>query len=395
MEFSLSDEHRAFYDAVLAFARRESGQHPEKLIEADRQGEFQHELWKKMGAFGLLGLPFPQALGGQGADMLMTVLAMEAFQRGCLDAGTSLSWGAHTILCGVPIWKLGTEEQQQKYLPKIASGEWIGGFALSEPNSGSDAASLRTRAEKVDGGYVLNGTKMWITNGPQGDLFVVIASTDRSKKHKGITAFLVEKSLDGFGVGRELDKMGNRTSPTAELIFNNVQVPEENRLGNEGEGFTVVTREILEWERACLLAAPVGGIEAVLDTCVKYATERVQFERPIADFQAIQFKLADMRVALEAAKLLVYRVAWMKEKGLPAMMEACMAKLFVSEAAVRVAEEAVQIHGGYGYIKEFPVERFFRDAKLYTIGAGTSEVQRMQIARLTLGLGRDESLGLV
>lgn len=388
MDFSLTEEQLAFKKSVYDFARKEIGFNQQEVIEADEQNKFREDVWKKMANFGLLGLPFPEKYGGQGADVLTTVLAMEAFSQGAADAGTSLSWGAHTILCGVPIWQLGTEEQKQKYLPKLSDGSWIGGFGLTEPNAGSDAASVKTRAERKNGKYILNGTKMFITNGPIGKVFVVIASTNPEAKHFGISAFIVEADFPGFQVGKKLNKLGNRTSPTSELVFDNCEVPKENLIAEEGAGFIKVGQTILEWERSCLLAGGIGGMQAVLETCIKYAKERYQFNRPIANFQAIQFKLADMKVAIEAAKLLVYRVAWMKDKGISGMLEASLAKLFVSEVAMRIAEEAVQIHGGYGYIKEYPVERGFRDAKLGTIGGGTSEIQRMIISRLILNLGK-------
>ncbi len=386
MDFSLTEEQIAFRKEVFNFARKEIS---EGVMEADEKSEFRWDAWKKMAKYGLLGLPFPEKYGGGGADVLTTVLAMEAFGHGAGDAGLALSYGAHTILCGVPIWLIGNEEQKEKYLTKICSGEWIGGFGLTEPDAGSDAASVKTSAVKKNGKYILNGTKMFITNGPIGKIFVVIASTNPSAKHFGISAFLVESSFPGFSVGKELNKMGNRTSPTSELIFTDCEVPEENLLGQEGSGFVQVGMTILEWERSCLLAAGVGGMEACLETCIKYAKERRQFNRPIAEFQAIQHKLADMKVSLEAAKLLVYKVAWMKDNRIPAMMEASIAKLFVSEFGMRAAEEAVQIHGGYGYMKEYPVERGFRDAKLGTIGGGTSEIQRTIISRLLLKLKKD------
>lgn len=389
MEFSLSPEQAAFKKSVYDFARREIAR-PEEIREADRASHFRFEAWQKMGGFGLLGLPFPESYGGASASCLTTVVGMEAFGRGCEDAGLCLSWGAHMILCGVPVWLLGTDAQKEKYLPPLASGETIGGFALSEPDSGSDAAGLKTRAVKRGGVYSLTGTKMWTTNGPQGGLFVVMAVTDSARQARGISAFLVERKMPGFSVSRELDKLGHRTSPTAELVFQDCEVPAENLLGKEGEGFTQVAQTILEWERACLLAPTVGMIHSCLDHCVKYASQRKQFGFPIAHFQAIQFKLADMKVALEAARLLVYRVAALKDAGVSAMREACVAKLFVSEMAVRTAEEGVQLHGGYGYIKEFPVERMYRDAKLLTIGAGTSEVQKMVIARSLLGLKKED-----
>ncbi|MCS6806207.1 MAG: acyl-CoA dehydrogenase family protein [Acidobacteriota bacterium] len=376
MDFAIPEEYIHFRNSVYQFAKDRIAPRAEEL---DLKGEFGWQNWRDMAQMGLLGLPFPEEYGGSNASPLATCLAMEAMAHAGVDSGTTLSWGAHTILCGVPIWLLGTAEQKQKYLPKIASGEWIGGFGLTEPDAGSDAASLKTTAVKQGDRWVLNGSKMFITNGPIGHVFVVFASTDKSQGNKGISAFIVEKGFPGFSVGKELKKMGNRTSPTSELVFDNCEVPEENLLGPLHRGFLAVGKETLEWERSCMIAPIVGGMEFLLEQCVEYAKNRRQFGQPIANFQAIQHKLADMKVALEASRLLIYRVAWMKERGQSAMLEASIAKLFVTEQMLKVANDAVQIFGGYGYIHEYPVERAYRDAKLGTLGAGTSEVQKMVI----------------
>lgn len=386
MDFTLTAEQIAFKKAVYEFAKNEIGNDLDAIMHADEKNEFRLDAWKKMADYGLLGLPFPEKYGGQGADVLTTLLAMEAFGKGSCDAGLCLSYGAHTILCGVPIWKLGTEMQREKYLTKICSGEEIGGFALTEPNAGSDAASVQMTAKKVGNKYILNGTKMFITNGPQGHIFITIASTDKAAKHFGISAFIVENDFPGFSISKKLNKMGVRTSPTAELIYEDCEVPEENLIAQVGQGFIQVAQTILEWERSCLLAAGLGGMERGLEACIKYTKERKQFGRPICEFQAMQKKLVDMKVAIEAARLLIYRVAWLKDNNIPGMLEASIAKLFLSEVGMRVAEDAVQIHGGYGLMKEYPVERGFRDAKLGTIGGGTSEVQKMIISRLLLNL---------
>ena len=386
MDFELTDEQRMFYEEVRKFVSNELVLPVEEYYEYDHNQKFIWKNWKKMAEYGLLGLPFPEEYGGGGADALTTCLAMEAAGRSGLDAGTLLAWGAHTILCGVPIWKLGTEQQKRKYLPKICSGEWIGGFALTEPNSGSDAASLRTTATKVEGGWVLNGTKMFITNGPIGSVFVVMARTDKEKKAFGISAFIVEKSFEGFSVGKELDKLGNRTSTTSELIFEDCFVPEENLLGPENLGFVVVAKLILGWERSCLVAPAVGGIGAGLETSAKYAQERVQFKRPIAQFQAIQHKLADMKVAYEAGRQLIYRVATMLDQEEESLLDAAIAKEFITRASIKSADETVQIHGGYGYMREYLVERGIRDSKLASIGGGTSEIQLSIIARALMQL---------
>ncbi|MEW5945719.1 MAG: acyl-CoA dehydrogenase family protein [bacterium] len=383
MDFDLTEEQIAFRRSCYNFAKKEI---LPLVEEYELKGEFIRPAWKKMAEFGLMGLPFPEEYGGSGADVLTTLVGMEGLAHGGADAGTCLSWGAHTILCGVPIWLLGADEQKKKYLPPIAAGEWIGGFGLTEPNAGSDAAGVQTTAVKKGDRYILNGTKMFITNGPIGKVFVVIAVTDKTAGHFGISAFIVESGFPGFSIGRELNKMGNRTSTTSELIFEDCEVPVENILGPEGYGFITVGKTILEWERSCLLAAGLGGLQAGLDLCIAYAKERKQFGKPIAEFQAIQHKLVDMKTAIEASRLLIYKVAWLKDNDMPGMLEASIAKLYISEAGMRSADEAVQIHGGYGYMKEYPVERGFRDAKLGTIGGGTSEIQRNIISRLTLNL---------
>ena len=383
MDFSFSEEQLMFRESALKFARNELMPITD---EYELRGEFPWPAWKKMAGFGMMGLPFPEEYGGSGADILTTLLGMEAMGAGGVASGLTLSWGAHTVLCGVPIWLVGSPEQKEKYLPGIISGEKIGGFGLTEPNAGSDAAGVQTTAVKKGDKYILNGTKMFITNGPIGDQFIVIASTNKALKHLGISAFIVEKDFPGFKVGKELNKMGNLTSTTSELIFEDCEVPAENLLGHEGVGFIEVGKTILEWERSCLLAAGVGGMEAAIGLCAQYAKDRYQFERPIAEFQAVQSKLADMRMIHAAARRIMYKVAWMKMIDKPAMIEASIAKLFISELGLKFADHAVQIHGGYGYMREFPVERGYRDAKLGTLGGGTSEIQKNIISRLILNL---------
>jgi butyryl-CoA dehydrogenase len=382
MDFELSMEQKAFFKEVKEFAAREIAPF---TLEYDRKSEFYWDGWKKMGDMGLLGLPFPEEYGGSGAGALDTAVAMDAFTAGGGDAGVSLSWGAHTIIGAIPIWVMGTEEQKKKYLPPICTGEKISCFGLTEPDAGSDAASIKTSANREGDFYVINGTKMFITNGPIADLCIAMAVTDKEKGGAGISAFIVEKGMEGFEVSKELDKMGNRTSPTAELVFSDCRVPAGNLLGAEGDGYYGLGMATLEWERAIMVAPAVGGMEANIERCVEYSRERKQFGRPIGRFQAVAFKIAEMKCLLDAARLLVYRVAWMKDQGVPAMMEACVCKLFVTEASFEVANQAVQIFGGYGYIRDYPVERTLRDAKLGTIGAGTSEIQKLIISRLLMG----------
>ena len=377
MNLNIPEEYIDFGNSVYKFAKEKMAPRAE---ENDAKSEFSWENWRDLASMGLLGLPFPEQYGGSNASPLATSIAMEKVAEAGVDGGTTLGWGAHLILAGVPIWLIGTEAQKEKYLPKLASGEWIGGFGLTEPGSGSDAASMRTTAEKKGDRYILNGSKMFITNGPIGDLFVVFAVTDKKKGNRGISLFIVEKGFPGFSVGNNLKKMGNRTSTTSELYFDNCEVPAENLLGEENAGFVQIGKETMEWERSCMLSPLIGGMQFALDHCIKYAKERKQFGQPIANFQAIQHKLADMKTMVDASRLLIYRVACMKEKSKRAMLEASVSKLFVSESAVKVAYEAVQIFGGYGYIHEYPVERFYRDVRLSTIGAGSSEVQKMIIA---------------
>ncbi len=377
MDFSIPQEYLDFKEAVYRFSKDRLAP---RAVELDARAEFSWENWRDMAGMGLLGLPFPEKYGGSEASPLATCIAMEAMGAAGVDAGTPLAWGAHTILCGVPIWLLGTEQQKEKYLPKLCSGEWVGAFGLTEPGSGSDAAAMKTTAEHRGDRWILNGSKMFITNAPIANVFIIFTSTNKQAGNRGISAFIVERDSPGFTVGKDLVKMGNRTSVTAELSFDNCEVPDENMLGPLDAGFIAVGKETLEWERSCLIAPIIGSMEFMLESCTAYAKDRRQFGRPIAEFQAIQRKLVDMKIAIEGARLLVYRVAWMKQHGKSAMMEAAIAKLWATEAAIRVSYDAVQVFGGYGYIHEYPVERFYRDARLGTIGAGTSEVQKMVIA---------------
>jgi len=381
LDFSFTDEQREFATVVERFGREQLV--PNWTQEADDGNVFLQASWDAMGEMGLLGLPYPEEYGGSGASAVMTCLAGEALGRAGVDSGTTLSWGAHTILCGVPIWKMGTEAQKRRYLPKLATGDWIGGFCLTEPGSGSDAAGMATRAVRDGDQWVLNGSKTWITNGPTGHQFIVTAVTDPDAvpTSLGISTFIVDADAPGFRVGRKLDKLGCRTSPTSELFFEDCRVPADALLGPENMGFVLVAKLILGWERTCLLAPALGGLWHGLETATKYAMQRKQFGRPIGKFQAIQEKLANMRVDYEVSWGLLYGVADRLDRDLPVLTEAATLKTFLSEASVRNAEEVVQIHGGYGFSKEYLVERAYRDAKLATIGAGTSEIQRGLIAR--------------
>ena len=382
MDFRITEEQELFKKSVIEFAQKEI---MPGAAERDEEARFDRDVWDKAAEFGLMGLPYPEEYGGSGASVFETALAGEALGYGGLDAGFCLSWGAHVVIGGIPIWQLGTEEQKKKYLPKIASGEWITGLGLTEPEAGSDAAGLLTTAEKKDGYYVLNGTKTFITNGPIGEVFVVLAKTDKEKGAAGITGFIVEKSFPGFSVGKEIHKTGNRSSPTSELVFDNCEVPVENLLGEENQGFMGVALATLEWERSVMLAAAIGGQEVQLEQCIKYAKERKQFGRPIASFQAVQFMLADMKMWLETSRWILYKVAWNKDQGIMDPLMASVSKLFITEVALKAARNAIQIHGGYGYTKEYAVERSYRDAQLGVLGGGTSEIQRWIIGRLLVG----------
>jgi butyryl-CoA dehydrogenase len=381
MDFSFTEEQKLLKQQVIEFAQKEIAP---GAAERDEEARFDRDVWDKAAALGYMGLPFPEEYGGSGASVVDTCVVGEALGYGGGDWGFTLSWGAHVVIGGVPIWQLGNEEQKKKYLPKIASGEWISGLGLTEPEAGSDAAGILTTADKKDGYYVLNGTKTFITNGPIGEVFVVLTKTDKEKGSAGISGFIIEKGFPGFSVGKEIHKMGNRSSPTSELIFDNCEVPVENLLGEENKGFGIVLAT-LEWERSVMLAPAIGSMEFQLEECIKYAKGRKQFGRPISSFQAIQFKLADMKVWLETSRWVLYNVAWMKDQGIMDPLMASVSKLYITEVAMKAAEEAVQIHGGYGYTKEYAVERSLRDAKLGTIGAGTSEIQRWVIGRLLVG----------
>jgi alkylation response protein AidB-like acyl-CoA dehydrogenase len=385
MDFRFTDEQLAFKEQVLKFSQKELTPLAE---EADWKGEFSWEAWRRMGAFGLLGLTYPEEFGGSGADVVTACLAGEAVAQGGAEGGLCLAWGAHTYLCGDTILKHGTEEQKRKYVPKIASGEWVGAMGLTEPGAGSDAVSIRTTAVRKGDSYVLNGTKMFITNGPIADVMVILAVTDKEKKGAGISALVVEKNAPGFSVGRALKKMGVKASTTGELVFEDCLVPAQNILRREGDGFLIALGTV-EWDRSTLLAPALGGLEYALENSIRYAKERIQFGRPIASFQAIQHKLADMKVTIEAMRLLTFRVAWLKDQGkFMNPVEAAGAKLFVGEFGMKAAHDAVQIHGGYGLMHEYPVERIFRDTRLGSIGGGTSEIMRLIISRSIFAAGK-------
>ena len=378
MDFSLSEDQKVLYDQVVRFARQELNA---GVAGRDREQAFPHELWLACGGMGLQGLPVPEAYGGSGVDALSTAIALEALGYGCEDAGLVFSICAHLLSCVVPIWKYGSEEQKRRYLPGLCNGQRIGVHAMTEPGSGSDAFALLTKAVPDGDGFRLSGSKTFISNGPIADLVIVFAMTDAAKGyHGGVTAFLVEKGTPGFGVSRKLEKMGLRSSPLGELVFDDVRVPASSVLGGVGAGSTLFTKA-MDWERTCLFASHVGQMERLLEKSVGYARQRTQFGQPISKFQAVSHKIADMKVQLEAARLLVYRAAWRLEHSRSASLDASIAKVFVSESLLRSALDALQIFGGYGYMTEYEVERSLRDAVGSTLYSGTSEMQRNIIAR--------------
>jgi alkylation response protein AidB-like acyl-CoA dehydrogenase len=379
----LTEEQLAFQASVRDFAR----QHVEPgVLERDREGRWDPGVWEQVADFGLAGLPVPEAYGGSGADVLTTGLALEALAYGGRDAGLNLSLGAHLTIGCMPIALHGTEAQKQRWLPEMAAGRSIGAFAITEPDAGSDTAAMKTSARREGDTFVLNGTKTFITNGSIADVVTVVARTDPdAPAGNAFTAFLVETDTPGFRVSKELRKLGNRTSPTVELSLDDVAVPETAILGDEGTALWAVGFECFDWERCCMIASAVGGMERDLEESVRYAKDRVAFGKPIGHQGAIQHKLAQMRIRLENARLLQRQAAWLKDHGHEHQLQASMAKAYVGDAAVASSLDAVQIHGGWGYIDEFHVERSLRDAKLAAIGGGTTEIQEMVIARMLLG----------
>ncbi|ABB13833.1 acyl-CoA dehydrogenase [Carboxydothermus hydrogenoformans] len=378
MDFRLSEEHELLRQTVREFAEKEVAP---SAAARDEEERFDREIFKKMAELGLTGIPWPEEYGGAGMDYLAYVIAVEELSRVCASTGVTLS--AHVSLGSFPIYKYGTEEQKQKYLKPLALGEKMGAFGLTEPSAGTDAGSLKTTAVKDGDYYVLNGSKIFITNGGEAEIYVVFATVDKNKRHKGISAFIVEKGTPGFNFGKKEKKMGIRSSPTVELIFENCRIPKENLLGEEGQGFKIAL-STLDGGRIGIAAQAVGIAQGAYEAAVKYAKERTQFGKPIAEFQGVSFVLADMATKIQAARLLVYHAAWLESNNLPYGKAASMAKLFAAETAMEVTTKAVQIFGGYGYTREYPVERMMRDAKITEIYEGTSEVQRMVISSYIL-----------
>jgi alkylation response protein AidB-like acyl-CoA dehydrogenase len=378
MDFALSDEQKLLRDNIVRFARESLSP---GAAERDREQIFSRELWRKCGEIGIQGLPVPEQYGGSGADPLTCAIALEALGYGCRDGGLVFSLCAHLLSCVVPLWQHGNEAQKRRYLPGLCNGTLVGVHAMTEPGSGSDAFALRTRAERDGAGFRINGTKTFISNGPVADLVIVFAMTDPKKGyHGGVTAFLVEAGTPGFKAGTKFEKLGLRTSPIGELVFTDLYVAADAVLATVGAGSALFTAS-MDWERICLFASHVGAMERLLETSIAYARTRTQFGQAIGKFQAIGHRIADMKVQLEAARLLVYRAAWRLGNTRNASLDAAMAKLFVSESLVQAALATVQIHGGYGFMTEYEVERALRDAVGSTIYSGTSEMQRNIIAR--------------
>ena len=373
--FVLTEEQEQLRKEIREFAAREIAPH---VSEWDETSTYPLAVVKEMGRMGLMGIIFPTEYGGAGMGYVDYVLAVE--ELSAVDGSVGIIVASHNSLCANHIFLAGTEEQRRKYVPKLATGEWIGAWGLTEPGSGSDAAGARTSAVRKGDKWVLNGSKIFITNGSYADVAVVIAVTDRDKGTHGLSAFLVEKGTKGFRPGKKENKLGLRASDTAELIFEDCEIPVGNLLGNLGEGF-VDSMRILDGGRISIAALSLGIARGALDASLKYVKERRQFGKAIAEFQGIQWKLADMATELDAARLLTQRAAVLKDAGQRVTRESAMAKLYASEVAVRICNEAVQLHGGYGFIKDYPAEKFYRDVKLCTIGEGTSEIQRMVIGR--------------
>ena len=378
MDFELTDEQQLIRDAVREFAEAEV---TPIAAELDRDHRFPYELLPKLAEMNLMGMPYPEKEGGAGADYVSYVIAVEEISRACASTGIIVS--AHTSLATWPIFKFGTEAQKDRYLADMASGRRLGAFALTEPGAGTDAAAGTATATLHADGYALNGSKMFITNAPYADVYVVFAKTDPERGARGMSAFIVEKDTPGFSVGEAEHKLGIRGSSTPPIYFSDCRVPRDALLGEEGHGFKIAMAT-LDGGRIGIAAQALGIAQAALDASVAYAKERVQFGKPIATLQAIQWMIADMATEIDAARLLVYRAASCVDLGRPYSTEGAMAKLFAAETATRVAGKAIQIHGGYGYTESYPVERNYRDAKITEIYEGTSEVQRMVIARSTL-----------
>jgi alkylation response protein AidB-like acyl-CoA dehydrogenase len=376
MDFTLTPEQEQLYASMRRLARDVVAP---GAADRDREGRWDPDLWKQLAANGVAGMPIPEEYGGSGGSILDCCLVNEALGEGGHDGGLGLSLGAHWVIGTVPIWLHGSDELKQRWLPGLCDGSLMGAWASTEPEAGSDAGAIRTTAVRDGNDFLLNGSKIFITNGPIADVCTVLARTD-----KGPTAFVVDTTTEGFVVGRELDKMGCRSSPTAEIHLQDCRVPASSILSVEGEALWRVAFECFDWERTVMLAGIIGGMRATIDQTIQYAKEREQFGKPIAHFQVIAHKLAEMEINYQVCKNAVYKAAWLKQHDKPHMLEASVAKALVGKLSVENALESIQIHGGYGYLKDFPAERALRDAKLASIGGGTTEIQKLIISRTVL-----------
>lgn len=381
MEFAWNEEQLRLRRSIVEFASAELNG---GLHEREKAGSFPRAEWKKCAAFGIHGLPIPEEYGGSGQDVLTTMLAMEALGYGCRDNGLIFAINAQMWSIQMPILRFGSPKQKREYLTRLVGGEWIGAHGMTEPASGSDSFALAATAQRAGDKYVLNGIKHFVTNATVADLFLVFASVDRSKGFFGITAFLVERDTPGLSIGPSMDKLGLKTAPMSAVYLNDCEVDAQHRLGAEGNGGSIF-RYAMAWERSCILASAIGTMERQLEACIAYAKTRTQFGKPIGKFQAISHRIADMKVRLDTARLLLYRAGWLRSQGQEAALEVAAAKLYISESFVQSSLDAVQVFGGYGYTTEFEVERDLRDAVAGRIYSGTSEIQREIIAR-SLGL---------
>jgi alkylation response protein AidB-like acyl-CoA dehydrogenase len=377
MNFEFDETQLAIKKEAAEFARQELNT---GIAERDHEGEFNREGWRRCAEFGIHGLPFPADYGGSEADIITTMMAMEGLGRGCRDAGLLFGINAQMWSIQMPLLNYGTEEQKRRYLSRLCGGELIGAHGMSEPDSGSDAFRMRTTARRDGDHYILNGTKTFVTNAPVADLFVVFANLDPNGGVRGISAFIIERGYPGFQTGREISKLGLRTSPMAELIMEDCVVPAANLLGSEGQGAEIFNSS-MEWERGCILASSLGSMERQLEACIRYASAREQYRQPIIEFPAVSEKIAEMKLRIEMARLLLYRVGWAKQHEKDTALYAAAAKVYLSEACIQSALDAVQIHGGYGFTTDYEVERDLRNSVGGKLYSGTSEIQRNIIAR--------------
>ena len=377
MDFSWTEEQEKLRAAAIAFARQTLNR---DFAEREKQAEFSRSAWTECAKFGVQGLPIPEEYGGSAQDVMTTMLAMEGLGYACLDQGLLFSLHAQMWSIEMPLLKFGTEAQKRRYLPKLCDGTMIGAHGMTEPGTGSDAFALRTRAEKKGDRYILNGSKTFVTNAPVADMFVLFGTVDPAKGMWGITAFLIDKGTKGISAGKKLDKLGLTTSATSEVFLEDCEVPAENILGRVGQGAAIFNHS-MAWERSCILGSTVGTMQRELELCLEYARTRKQFGKPIGNFQLVAAKLADMKIRLETSRLMLYRAAWAHATGQPNALEGAIAKLAISDAAIASALDAIQIHGGYGYMREFQVERHLRDNVASRLYSGTSEIQRLIVAR--------------